>query len=143
MDARNPVYNSLGTIDCEIFVGGEWLPFTANPNDTEPSGIDIYQRAIAGEFGEIAPGPDAAEIQQRRRNRASLSRMEFMLSLDDANLLDAAEALVNNPATPRRIKIMWQAATIFDRANADLIAMAQQMSLTEAQMDAVFGIDGA
>lgn len=32
----------------------EDLPFTANPNDTEDHGRDIYARAIAGEFGEVA-----------------------------------------------------------------------------------------
>lgn len=33
----------------------EDLPFTANPNDVEAHGRDIYARAIAGEFGAIAP----------------------------------------------------------------------------------------
>jgi hypothetical protein len=33
----------------------EDLPFTANPNDTEAHGRDIYARAFAGEFGEVAP----------------------------------------------------------------------------------------
>lgn len=142
MQARNPQYNYLGTIDCEVLLRGQWLPFTADPNDPDISGNgpDIYQRALAGEFGEIAPGPTAAEIAQRRRQGASLSRMEFMLALDDAGLLDTAEALVDDATTPRRIKIMWRNAVAFDRANPDLIAMAQQMGVTEAQMDAVFGI---
>jgi len=33
----------------------EDLPFTADPNDTEAHGRDIYARAVAGEFGEVAP----------------------------------------------------------------------------------------
>ena len=32
----------------------EDLPFTANPNDSEEHGRDIYARAVAGEFGVIA-----------------------------------------------------------------------------------------
>ena len=34
----------------------EWgyLPFTANPNDTEAHGVDLYNRIINGEFGTIA-----------------------------------------------------------------------------------------
>jgi hypothetical protein len=33
----------------------EDLPFTANPNDVEAHGRDIYARTVAGEFGEVAP----------------------------------------------------------------------------------------
>jgi hypothetical protein len=32
----------------------EDVPFTANPNDTEEHGRDIYAKAKAGEFGVIA-----------------------------------------------------------------------------------------
>lgn len=48
MNFRNPSYNHLGTIDCEIEhpVYG-WIPFTANPDDTEQSGKDIYAAIIA------------------------------------------------------------------------------------------------
>jgi len=35
----------------------EDLPFTADPNDTEDHGRDIFARALAGEFGEIAEPP--------------------------------------------------------------------------------------
>jgi hypothetical protein len=31
------------------------VPFTAAPNDSEAHGREIYQRIVAGEFGEIAP----------------------------------------------------------------------------------------
>jgi len=31
----------------------EYVPFTADPNDIEPHGVEIYNRAIAGEFGVI------------------------------------------------------------------------------------------
>jgi hypothetical protein len=33
----------------------EDLPFTANPDDTEEHGRDIYAKALEGEFGEVAP----------------------------------------------------------------------------------------
>lgn len=34
---------------------GEELPFLATNYDTVPHGIDLFNRIIAGEFGEIAP----------------------------------------------------------------------------------------
>jgi hypothetical protein len=30
-------------------------PFAASKDDVEPHGVDIFHRAVAGEFGEIAP----------------------------------------------------------------------------------------
>ena len=33
----------------------EDLPFNATSYDPEPHGVDLYNRAKAGEFGEIAP----------------------------------------------------------------------------------------
>ena len=53
---RNIIYNGAGTIDMEIdhSVYG-WIPFTANPNDSEELGCALYAAAIAGELGAIAP----------------------------------------------------------------------------------------
>lgn len=38
-----------------IFDPMEPVPFTASPDDPEPHGVELYNRARAGEFGEIAP----------------------------------------------------------------------------------------
>lgn len=43
MEYRNAAYNSQGTIDCEIeHPNFGWIPFTANPNDVEPHGREIF-----------------------------------------------------------------------------------------------------
>lgn len=43
-------------IDVQVsFLGDIWLPFTADPKDVEPRGRYLYQLAIDGAFGEIAP----------------------------------------------------------------------------------------
>lgn len=57
-EARNPKYKNAEEtlIDIEVKfqeLGDQWLPFTANPDDTVAHGVDIYNRAVAGEFGEI------------------------------------------------------------------------------------------
>lgn len=41
-------------IDCEILhpIHG-WIPFTANPDDIEPHGREIFAMASAGDFGPI------------------------------------------------------------------------------------------
>ena len=54
MNARNPQYNSFGTIDLEIEHSTfGWIPFTADPNDAE--GAALYASAVAGEYGTVAP----------------------------------------------------------------------------------------
>ena len=74
IDARNPQWgNAEHTL---IDVEAKWehlesegyLPFTANPNDTEAHGVDLYQRCVNGEFGTIAeyvapPEPEVTEEQ--------------------------------------------------------------------------------
>jgi hypothetical protein len=73
MQARNPQYNSVGTIDLEIdHPSYGWIPFTASPDDA--NGADIYAQAVAGEYGEIAPyvapepvPPTAAQIEAMRK----------------------------------------------------------------------------
>lgn len=57
--AKDPVWNSPD--GQSIFLIVKWeefneeLPFGANSFDCEPWGVDLYNRAKAGEFGEIAP----------------------------------------------------------------------------------------
>lgn len=67
MEIKKPIYNTVGTVDCEVNhpVYG-WIPFTASPDDPEEHGRDIYQRAVSGEFGPVAEcvqpvGPETAE----------------------------------------------------------------------------------
>jgi hypothetical protein len=59
----------------------EDLPFTADPNDTEEHGRDIYAKAKAGEFGVIAEyvappplqAPPAPTVEQLQAQLAVIS----------------------------------------------------------------------
>ena len=53
------------------------IPFTATPDDTTDYGPDIYQRALAGEFGEIAEyvAPVPTLEQMTARNAAKLAAL--------------------------------------------------------------------
>ncbi len=57
--ATNPVFgNAEGTcvvLQVKFREFNEVLPFGATSYDSMPHGVDIYNRAIAGEFGPIAP----------------------------------------------------------------------------------------
>lgn len=65
--AKDPIWNNeegtsiLLTVKWEEF--NEELPFGATSYDSEPWGVDLYNRAKAGEFGTVAPF--VAPIQPR------------------------------------------------------------------------------
>jgi hypothetical protein len=65
--AKNPVYNNIEGTAINLIVKWEEfteeMPFTAMPNDPEPWGVDLYNRAKAGEFGEVAPYVPVPEDQ--------------------------------------------------------------------------------
>lgn len=64
MDIRNPVFTSDGRIDCEIDhpVYG-WIPFTADLNDVEQHGRDIYAAALEmGPAKYVAPPAQPALV---------------------------------------------------------------------------------
>jgi hypothetical protein len=57
--ASNPIYMSEDGksihLDVKFAEFNEIVPFNAMQNDTTQHGVDLYNRAILGEFGEIAP----------------------------------------------------------------------------------------
>lgn len=56
MNIRNARHAAGGMIDCEYnHPKFGWVPFTANPNDVEQLGRDLYAAAVAA--GGIAPEP--------------------------------------------------------------------------------------
>lgn len=80
LEAKNPRWNSIGTIDVE-FNHPEfgWMPFTTHPTEGQ-FGPALHQLALDGEFGEIepytplAPTPEE-KIEQARRQLAESYRM--------------------------------------------------------------------
>jgi hypothetical protein len=74
MDIRNPVFTADNRIDCEVkHPAYGWIPFTADPNDVEPHGREIYARALAvGPAAYAAPPvvPPAKAEQEAKRHAA-------------------------------------------------------------------------
>lgn len=57
-DVTNPKWanadHTMINMDVFFFPLNETVPFTASPNDPEPHGRELFERAVAGEFGPIA-----------------------------------------------------------------------------------------
>jgi len=55
MQVKNLKYK-YDAIDMEIdHPDYGWIPFTASPDDVEPLGVELYNKAINGDLGEIEP----------------------------------------------------------------------------------------
>jgi hypothetical protein len=74
MDIRKPVFTAENRIDCEInHPDYGWVPFTADPNDVEKSGREIYKIALAMKPAPyVAPRPvvPTKEEQEALRHAA-------------------------------------------------------------------------
>lgn len=42
MKFRNATHNENNSIDCEVLVDNEWIPFTASPDDPEEFGRVLF-----------------------------------------------------------------------------------------------------
>ena len=117
---------------------GEWV-IRQNTTDIERFGftIDDFPDAPVAEMPDYNPEERALE---QARESASLSRADFKLGLLEMGELDAVKALMDDPDTDPRIKIMWEDSSRFNRMHPDLLSFAEVMGYTDEQMDALFGI---
>ncbi len=67
-----------------------------------------------------------------------VSRFQARAALHLAGLLDQVEALMADPQTDPLARLAWTDAQEFRRTSPTLLAMASALSLTDAQLDALF-----
>lgn len=105
ISASNPKYADTTGVGIVLDVVFEQysetpLPFLALPDDVEEHGRELYVRAAAGEFGEIAPyTPPSDEILAMQ---ARLYRNKLLLESDWTQLPDVPQATKDSWATYRQ-----------------------------------------
>jgi hypothetical protein len=95
--AKNPKYAQDNNFIClEVTFqefGDRVLPFAASASDPEQHGRELYARAKAGEFGEIAlyvaPTPTAEQNKE--------SAVNLLNQTDWTSIADVADPAVSNP----------------------------------------------
>lgn len=74
--ATNPVYaNAEGTcisLQVKFAEFDEAMPFGATPFDPMSYGVELYNRALAGEFGEITPFVNTEQNQPTTQGAQTL-----------------------------------------------------------------------
>lgn len=69
------------------------VPFAASPNDSEPHGVELFERAAAGEFGEVLePTQDMvqAQVMCRRVDLSAASTARINMLVADLDTLQDA-----------------------------------------------------
>jgi hypothetical protein len=140
---KNLKYNANGTIDMEIEDPKYgWIPFTASSTDTAQHGRILYQLAVSGQLGEIAPyamSIDQHAAQKRASVQASFVSAEvlpvaieitegtfaFSGGYDSAQKLDAKRRLTQEAYAAGLVAT--DDVTFFD--DADVV---HTMSMTDA-----------
>jgi hypothetical protein len=136
-------------------IGEEPIPFTASPDDIMPYGRELYERAIAGEFGEAAsadplPPPPPPTVP------SEISDRQFFQQLAAQGVITKAEALAavrtgDLPASMLAMissiesgderfaaEIILSGATQFRRDHALVGFFASAMGWTSEQVDDLF-----
>ena len=155
MRALNPRYLADGRIDAEIeHPAHGWIPYTAAPATGDEEMEAIWQ--VLKARPDVQPYDPGSEIEDRRSG-AWISRTKFCLALKRAGILSPADALIAAKgdwpdtfnaaltALPGRIdqdeaQIVWAAVAEVHRMDPVLLAVQAHLSLTDAQVDALFGI---
>ena len=93
--------------------------------DDQPTEAEI--RALSGE-GDL----------EFRRFRMNVTPLQFRIALEAADLLDAAEAIVADPETPRNARLAWEYAITIERVNPFIDQFAAVLGLSATQVDEIF-----
>ena len=137
--AKNPRYNSSGTIDLEYNhpVYG-WIPFTASPTDSEELGRNLHASALAGDFGEIAPYVEPEPLPPVIPSIVSMRQAR--LALLSAGLLSQINSAIDSLPSPDKeaAQIEWEYSQEVNRNKAFVQTLAAALGLTDEQLDNLF-----
>lgn len=138
MQVKNLKYNQLGTIDCEIehSIYG-WIPFTASPDDSEPLGVEIYNRAINGEFGtieEYVPTSPVVSVP------SFVTMRQARLVLLQQGLLSQVQIAINSLPSPQNeaAQIEWDYSSEVHRDKPFVQMLGTLLGLNSLQLDELF-----
>ena len=115
LEARNPAYADAQKTKVNLEVrfvelpDDGFIPFTANPNDTEPHGRQLYQLAVLGTFGDVVAFDPATVPLPTEASAVAIRR-----ALTEVGLRDEFEGWV--PTQSFEIRDYWEYETVVTRS---------------------------
>lgn len=138
MQVKNLKYNQLGTIDCEIeHPSYGWIPFTASPDDIETLGKEIYNKAISGEYSEIAEYV-APPVQVLIPSFVTMRQAR--LALLQQGLLSQVQTAIDSLPSPQKeaAQIEWDYSSEVHRDKPFVQLLGSTLGLSDEQLDSLF-----
>lgn len=77
----------------------------------------------------VPPAPGVPQV---------VSAFQAVAALDDAGLLASVEAMMANPATPKRTRLAWERAQEFRRNSPTVKTMGAALGMTDTDLDNLF-----
>tara|TARA_Y100001951_G_C11261521_1_gene252805 strand:- start:49 stop:483 length:435 start_codon:yes stop_codon:yes gene_type:complete len=110
-------FSHIFTEDSEEVKTYEWLPFTANPNDVEKHGKELYANAVNGDYGSVTAYAHPSFEQEMSILRTA--RDMELGSSDWTQLPDVPQATKNKWATYRQeLRDITEGLTTAEEARA-------------------------
>jgi hypothetical protein len=103
---------------------------------TAENAKSVAEAALAGKDTQIEALNDRITALTTAPAVVVISRMQALLALHDAGLLDDVEAIIQQ--VDARTKLAWDTATEFSRNSPTIIALWSTMGKTEQELDALF-----
>lgn len=144
IDWRNPAFNALGSIDVEIEhpVHG-WIPFTAAAGDTgaDPAVGDVQDLlaaiVAAGNIAPYVPPPDPVPTVPAEISKVQLKRAtEAIEHAPGVTLWQAIKAAIATADEDTQEE--WGLISDLPRNHPTVVALAQALGKSSAEMDAVW-----
>jgi hypothetical protein len=136
MEFRNARRNVFGTIDCEINhpIYG-WISFTADPNDIEPLGNEVFNAARPLATAYVEPYTDPAVTLARERAAMACTPMQGILALGEANW---GTILAYRDTAPWQEKVIIDSAQTWVRNSQNIAFFQYLLGFTDTQVDDLF-----
>jgi hypothetical protein len=99
---------------------------------------NLVDASLGGSIGDawdglmFAPPPPTVVVPQ------SVTRFQGLAALDQDGKLDAVEALMADPATPKIFKLAYQNALNFERGSQTVSTMAAALGWSDEYVDQLF-----
>lgn len=150
---ESPAYSraDLSAIDCFVtFDGVGRVPFTAASDDVEAHSVEIFNRAVAGEFGSVAayvspPSPVPETISDRQFFQAlalqgTITQAEAIAAVATGTIPAALRGFIDvlTGAEAFAAEMLLSGATEFKRSHPLTVAIGAAQGMNPAQIDAFF-----
>lgn len=145
--AKNPQWVDSEQTRIDLIVKfaefAEEIPFTAAASGSEPHTLELYNAAVRGDYGTVAPIAPCTILSAPIVNNIipTVEMRQMRLALLQLGLLSTVSTAIeqiSDSNTKEIVKIEWEYATAIRKTDSWFQTLAQQMSIEGEELDNLF-----